>query len=49
MAQADLATAKSAVERWRAPSLDPVANDVALPMHGWSEAPAKKAAGGGPV
>ncbi|HKG76168.1 MAG TPA: hypothetical protein VKA90_01470 [Beijerinckiaceae bacterium] len=49
MAQADLATAKSAVERWRVPSLDPVANEVALPGHGWSEAPAKKAAGGGPV
>ena len=49
MAQPDLAAAKSAAERWRATSLDPVANDVALPAHGWSEAPAKKAASGGSV
>ena len=49
MAQPDLAAAKSAAERWRATSLDPVANDVPLPAHGWSEAPAKKAASGGSV
>jgi len=49
MTLADLSAAKAAAERWRATPTDAAVNEVALPAQGWSEAPAKKAAGAGSV
>ena len=43
LSAADLARAKAGVERWRPSAANPAANEVAIPVAGWPETPARRA------